>query len=99
MVCSPADKALVVSVAEPEARVTVAKAVEPSRKVTVPVGVPEPEAGATVAVKVTELPETDGLALLARVVVVASLFTTFCTKARLVLAEKLELPWYSAVML
>ena len=57
------------------------------------------EAGATVAVKVTELPETDGLALLARVVVVASLFTTFCTKARLVLAEKLELPWYSAVML
>ena len=77
MVCSPADKALVASVAEPDARVTVAKGVEPSRKVTVPVGVPEPEVGATIAVKVTELPWIDGLALLVSVVEVPSLLTTF----------------------
>ena len=36
--------------------------VAPSRKVTVPVGTPAPEEGWTVAVKVTDCPNTEGLA-------------------------------------
>ena len=49
----------------------------PSRKVTVPVGVPAPGATAeTVAVKVTDCPKTDGLADDVTVVAVSALFTT-----------------------
>jgi hypothetical protein len=44
--------------------------VEPSLKVTVPVGVPEPEEGWTVAVKVTNWPSGAGLGAAATVVVV-----------------------------
>ena len=43
--------------------------------VTVPVGVAEPDACVTVAVKVTTWPDTDGLADEVSVVVVAGLFT------------------------
>ena len=47
----------------------VANAVVPSLKITVPVGVPTPgETAATVAVNVTDWPETDGLAEEAKVV-------------------------------
>jgi hypothetical protein len=49
----------------------------PSRKFTVPVGVPAPGlTTATVAVKVTDCPNTDGLTDDARLVVVLALFTT-----------------------
>jgi len=51
--------------------------VAPSRKLTAPVGVPAPGATtATVAVKVTLCPKTDGLTDEARLVVVFALLTT-----------------------
>ena len=54
----------VVNVAIPEPpKVPVPSAVDPSMKVTMPVGIPEPGATAViVAVKVTDWPNTDGLA-------------------------------------
>jgi hypothetical protein len=55
----------------PEARVPVPRVVEPSVKVTVPVGAAVPEAGVTVAVKVRLVPLTAVVAEAARVVVVA----------------------------
>jgi hypothetical protein len=55
--CVPAARALVLKEAAPLAlRVAVPSAVVPSRKVTVPVGVVLPDAGATVAVNVTLWP-------------------------------------------
>src|ERR1051326_6871402 len=60
---------LVLKVAEPELNVPVPRVVAPSLKVTVPVGVPLPGAVAvTVAVNVTDWPETEGLAEEARAV-------------------------------
>ena len=53
----------VLKVAWPEARVPVPSVVEPSLKVTVPVGVPVPGAtGLNVTVKVMDWPDTEGLA-------------------------------------
>jgi hypothetical protein len=50
--------------------------VEPSMKVTVPVGVPEPGALAvTVAVKVTDWPKTEGLGEALTAVLLPSLLT------------------------
>src|SRR5262249_57923936 len=55
--------ARVVRVAPPPLSVPVPMGEPPSRKVTVPVGVPVPGAtGATVALKVTRWPKTEGLA-------------------------------------
>ena len=55
------DKVLMLSVATPEAfKFTLPNSIAPSLKSTEPVGVPLPPV--TVAVKVTELPYTDGLA-------------------------------------
>src|SRR5438874_1962083 len=68
----PTASVLVTNVAWPEPfRVPVPRVLEPSLKVTVPVGVPAPGLLAvTVAVKVTDCPDTDGLAEeLTRVVV------------------------------
>ena len=63
----------VLNVAVPPLRVPVPKVVEPSRKVTTPVGVPAPGAtAATVAVKVSNCPITAGLAVTVRVVLVAA---------------------------
>jgi hypothetical protein len=45
----------------PELIVPVPNVAVPSLKVTVPVGVPLPAVGLTVAVKVTETPEVEGL--------------------------------------
>ena len=51
--------------------------VAPSRKFTVPAGLPAPgETTATVAVKVTLCPKTDGFVPEVRLVVVLALFTT-----------------------
>src|SRR5262249_58374545 len=44
----------------PALRVEVPSVAAPSKKVTVPVGVPDPD-GVTVAVKVTDCPNTEGL--------------------------------------
>jgi hypothetical protein len=64
----------VVNEAVPPLRLTVAKTVLPSLKVTVPVGVTSlGETGATVAVKVTAWPETGVLVLAVSVVVVLAL--------------------------
>jgi hypothetical protein len=49
-------------VAVPNVRVPAPKRVAPSKKLTVPVAVPAPgETAATVAVKVTDCPKTEGL--------------------------------------
>ncbi len=63
MLCAPPDKDEVVSVAEPLLKVTgEPRLVPPSLNCTLPVGVPEPGATAdTVAVKVTDCPNTEGL--------------------------------------
>ena len=69
--CDATLRALVLKVAWPALSVPVPKVAAPSLKVTVPVGVPLPGAEAlTVAVKVTDWPETEGLAEEATVVVV-----------------------------
>ena len=78
-------------VAVPDVRVPVPMVVEPFLKVTVPVAVPAPGAvAATVAVKVTDSPKTEGV-VEASVVVVLALSTTWLT-AELVLATKLTSP-------
>ena len=51
-------------------RVPVPSVVAPSLNVTVPVGVPVPELGATVAVNITDCPTVDGFAEEIRVVMV-----------------------------
>jgi hypothetical protein len=66
-----------VACAEPFSATPEARVVAPSVKVTVPVGVPAPGAvAATVAVKVTVCPNTDGLAVELTVVLLLALFTT-----------------------
>ena len=73
-------------------KVPVPSVLEPSLKVTVPVAVPAPGVVvATVAVKVTDCPKTDGFASDDNVVVVLALFTTWLT-GELVLVSKLESP-------
>ena len=85
-------------VAEPEVSVTVPREVTPSKNSTDPVAVPAPGAvAATVAVKVTDCPKTEGV-VEANVVVVLALLTTWLT-AVLVLARKLESLEYTAVIL
>src|SRR5438874_878935 len=65
------DRALVVKVACAPLMLVVASELVPSLKVTFPVGVPLPgETGLTVAVNVTDCPNTDGLADEETVVVV-----------------------------
>ena len=54
--CVPFARVAVVSVAEPELRFAVPIWVGPSKNATVPVGIPEPDLGATVVVSVTLWP-------------------------------------------
>src|SRR5712692_5139777 len=99
MLCVPTASELVLNVAEPADTATVASVVAPSLKATVPVSVPAPGATIdTVAVKVTDCPNTDGFALEAKLVVVLAWLTT-CDRAALVLVLKLVSPLYTAVML
>src|SRR5205823_9606545 len=71
--------------------------VAPSRKVTVPVGVPMPgKLTVIVAVSTTDSPKTDELSDEATAVVVFALFTV-CVKMREVLATKLPSPLYTTV--
>ena len=82
----------VVKPAVPPLNVAVPKVVAESRNVTVPPGVPAPGALAeTVAVKVTDWPNTDGLALLVTIDVLASRFTVWVMAAD-VLPPKLTSP-------
>lgn len=67
-------------VALPPDRVPVPSVVDPFLKVTVPVGVP-PNAGVTVAVKVTDWPYCEGFFEEARVVVVLALLTVWARGA------------------
>ena len=69
--CDPTARDDVEKVATPEESVPLPSVVVPSRKVTVPLGVPEP-LGVTVAVKVTLVPVTTVVAEANRVVVVAA---------------------------
>lgn len=76
--------------ATPDAfKAAVPSGVAPSLNVTVPLGVPE-TAGLTIAVKVTEPPEYDGLALDARVVEVFC--WTVCVRTEDVLVRLLLSP-------
>ncbi len=76
--CEATESAEVTKVTEPPLNVLVARAVAPSLKVTVPVGVPTPgETALTVAVKVTNWPKTEGLAEDETAVLLLALFTTW----------------------
>ena len=78
----------------PELKVPVPTVVPASLNVTVPLGVPAPgDTALTVAVNVTDWPDTDGLAEEATVVVLLAWFTV-CVSAELVLslARKLVSP-------
>ena len=89
----PAERVAVAAlVALPPDKVTVPKLLPSILNCTVPVGVPEPGATAlTVAVKVTDWPEQDGLADDAIAVVVESLLTV-CVRLGDVLVLKLPSP-------
>ena len=100
-VCVATLKEDVVKVAWPLAMVTLAaRVVAPSVKVTVPLGVPAPGAtAATVAVKVTAWPNTDGLGDELTVLLLEALFTTCgVTESFPVELPKLLSPLYAAVM-
>lgn len=80
-------------------RLPVPNTVAPSRKVTVPVGVPAPGATPpTFAVSITVCPRIDGLGDADTVVVVPAWLTT-CVSANDVLGAKFTSPAYTAVML
>jgi len=90
MLWLPAESAVVIKAAVPEPlTVAVPSDVAPSKKVTVPVGVPAELM--TDAVKVTELAKTLGLLFEATAVALAALFTV-CASALLVDALKLASP-------
>jgi hypothetical protein len=87
------DNPAVANVAWPVAfSVAVPSAVGPSRKVTVPVGLPAPgAAAATVAVKVTDWPNTDRLVLEVTAEVLLA-WLTVCVSGADVLPVKLASP-------
>src|SRR5204863_2199820 len=79
-------------------RVPVPRVLAPSLKVTVPVGVPAPGLLAvTVAVKVTDCPDSDGLAEELTSVAVLAFFTVWVSVLE-VLPLKVALPPYDAVI-
>ena len=81
-------RALVLKVATPAARMPVPMVVRPSKKSTVPVGVPAPGGtAATVAVNVTVWPKTLGLTEEVRVAVVSAGLTTWERTAEVLVAK------------
>lgn len=97
MVWLPGARADVVKVAIPPLSVPVPIGLPPSKKVTVPVGVPDPGAtGETVAVKVTDCPKTGRLNDEVTVVVVLALLTV--RDAVLLLVECTASAGYVAAM-
>src|SRR5437773_1866632 len=101
MECDPTLSEDVAQLARPWLRVRLLQlvmAVPPSRKVTLPAGVPAPGLLAvTVAVKVTDCPDTDGLAEELTSVVVVAFFTVWVSVLE-VLPLKVALPPYDAVI-
>ena len=72
MLFAPTVSDAIDKVATPDVKVPVPMIVEPFLKVTVPVAVPAPgETAATVAVKVTDSPKTEGVVEASVVVVLA----------------------------
>lgn len=95
MLCTATLRSEVVKVAVPETSVPVPMAAAPSKKVTVPVGVPEPLL--TVAVNVTGFPNTAGFCEVATDMVVAFPLTIWLSAVD-VLGSKVASPWYAAVI-
>ncbi len=98
--CADTEREEVAKVAWPKLKLPVPSVFVPSLKITEPVGVPAPgDTALTVAVKVTDCPDTDGLADEATAVVVLAWFTV-CVSAEDVLSLpiKLVLPPYTAVI-
>jgi hypothetical protein len=97
--CEPAISAvaLVENVATPPERLAFPNDVLPSKKLTLPVGVPL-NAGVTAAVNVTACPYGDGLALEETTAVDVAAGLTVCVSAADALAVKLESPLYLAVI-
>ncbi len=91
--CDPTASDDVLKVAVPLVSETLPRDVVPSMKVTPPVGVPAPgEVAETVAVKVTDCPNTEGFAAAVTLLVAAALLTT-CVKGLVdVLVVKLASP-------
>jgi hypothetical protein len=88
----------VVKVVEPELKVPLPSVVAPSLNVTVPLGVPAPgNVALTVAVKVTDCPNTDGLDEEATAVLLLALLTV-CVTVPEVLVMKFPSPPYTAVI-
>jgi hypothetical protein len=84
----PTESDEVVKVALPAARVAVPRVAAPSRKVTVPVGVPAPgETALTVAVKVTAWPVADGFTDEVTVVELFALLTVWVIAAEVLLLK------------
>ena len=82
--CTPGASAFNFSVALPPLIWTVSRVASPSKKVTVPAGVPAPgSTGATCAFKVALPPYAAGLRLLERVTSVCALVTTWVSGAEL----------------
>src|SRR5689334_8368652 len=97
MECGPTARAVVVKVADPKLRELVASGVPPSWKTTKPVGVPAPgNTAATVAVKVTDWPKTEGVSEVVTVVAVSA-WLAVCVTTPEVLVLKLRSPLYRAV--
>ena len=94
MECEPMDSAVVEKMAWPALSVAVPRVVVPSRKATVPVGVP---VAVTVAVKVTACPAVEGFSEEVTEVVVGWPITV-CVSAAEVLPAKVLSPEYFAVM-
>jgi hypothetical protein len=88
----PADRLLVGSVATPLVNGTVASVVVPSKKVTLPAGVPATEA--TFAVSVTAAPAATGFGVALKVVEVAAGAGALTTRetAGAVLADRAAVP-------
>lgn len=95
MVCTATIRSDVVKVALPAASVPVPMAAAPSKKVTVPVGVPE--LLPTVAVNVTGFPNTAGFCDEATDMVVEIPLTIWLSTVD-VLGSKVASPWYAAVI-
>ena len=93
MLLTPNGRVDVVSIAVPPVTGADPIDVVPSKKVTLPVGVPAPgKTGTTAAVKVTARPNTDGFRLEITLVVVIALFTTCTNAVEVLLALKLLSP-------
>ena len=84
----PVERLEVVKAATPPLSAPVPKVVAPSRNVTGPVAV----VGDTVAVKVTDCPEFDGLTLDVRPVLLLALFTVWVTAGEVLLLKLLSPP-------